>query len=381
MSVPFIPTRNATAGSNAAPTTAALTNTGQMAINAFTGTMYMRKEDDTISDIVGNRLSGFRNRIINGGMVFDQRNAGAAVSLTGVTSNYTVDRWSVRTDSVGVLSVQRTAITLPGFTNGLTVTVTTADTSIGASQVFGIFQRIEGLNCADFAFGTASATPITISFWVRCSLTGTFGGSIQNATNTRAYPFSYTINAANTYVYKTITIPGDTSGTWDKSGSTGISLIFGLGVGSTYNGTAGAWVGGDIRSVTGAVSVVSTAGATFTITGVQLEKGSVATPFEIRETNVEFQMCRRYYSDNTIPSSLYGVYGVPFAGGSVYKFPTYMRAAPTVNISTIEATSIAITSLYTAGTTGDSVSFIFNSSSSLNTLGMVQFAYTATAEL
>jgi hypothetical protein len=383
MSAPFIPTRNATLGSNAAPTTAALTNTGQMAINAYTGTMYMRKEDNTISDIVGDRLSGFRNRIINGNMVIDQRNNGSPVSLTGPANTYTLDRWTIRTDTGGVITADQSPTSLQGQTQNLLVTVTTADTSLGATQIYDIAQRIEGYNVADLLFGTASAEPITISFWVTSSLTGTFGGAVQNADGTRSYPFSYTITLANTFEYKTITIPGDTSGTWNRSSGIGLQLIIGLGTGSTYSGTAGAWVGSNIRSVTEAVNVLGTVGATFTLTGVQLEKGSVATPFEQRDYGFELLRCQRYFAKGTAVSSLYAVYGAGFAAGGSVSLPVTMRASPTLSISSIIGTGITTSSVgitYVDGSAGI-FSLLYNTSSAIGTLGLIQSSYTANAEL
>jgi hypothetical protein len=190
-------------------------------------------------------------------------------------------------------SVQQNAgaVTPPtGFTNYLGVTSLSAH-SLSASDQYAVQQWIEGFNIADLGWGTANAKAITVSFWVRSSLTGTFGGSLNNGAGNRSYPFSYTISGANTWEQKTITIAGDTSGTWTTDNSRGVSLTFGLGVGSTYSGTAGAWAGSDFRSPTGATSVVGTSGATFYITGVQLEAGSVATPFEHRQYGTGVGVC------------------------------------------------------------------------------------------
>ena len=130
---------------------------------------------------------------------------------------------------------------------------------------------------------------------MRSSLTGTFGGSLRNSAANRSYPFSYTISVADTWEYKTITIPGDTTGTWLTDTGIGISVFISLGAGATLSGTAGAWAGSNFQSATGAVSVVGTSGATFYITGVQLETGSVATPFERRPYGTELMLCQRYY--------------------------------------------------------------------------------------
>jgi len=194
--------------------------------------------------------SSIKNRIINGAMVIDQRNAGASVTPTG--NSYTLDRWQAVTNVSSKFSVQQNAgsVTPPvGFSNYLGVT-SLASTSLGAGDYYTITQYIEGYNIADLNWGTANAKTITLSFWVRSSLTGTFGGALENNGQSRSYPFTYTISSANTWEQKSLTIAGDTSGTWNTTNSTGISVWFGLGVGTTYNGTAGAWAGATYISAT-----------------------------------------------------------------------------------------------------------------------------------
>ena len=237
---------------------------------------------------------GFKNRIINGGMVIDQRNAGASVSFAASNSGYTVDRMQLSNVTDGAWTAQRSTTTATGFTNSLLLTVTTADASLGATQFASVQQLIEGFNVADLGWGTANAQTVTLSFWVRCSLTGTFGGAFVNSAQNRSYPFTYTINSANTFEYKTVTVAGDTSGTWLTDNGIGIRVYFSLGTGSTLSGTAGAWSGSTFVSPTGAVSVVGTNGATFYITGVQLEKGSTATSFDYRPYGTELMLCQRY---------------------------------------------------------------------------------------
>ena len=241
-------------------------------------------------------LQGFRNRIINGDMRIDQRNNGASVSTASGSSAYTLDRWTIEYAQTSKFTLQQNAgsVTPPtGFTNYLGVTSSSAY-SVGSGDYFLLEQRVEGFNSADLAWGTASAATITVSFWVRSSLTGTFGGAIRNQAGTRSYPFSFTVSAANTWELETITIPGDTSGTWLTNNSIGLRLTLSLGMGSTYTATAGAWATGNFLAPTGSVSVVGTNGATFYITGVQLEAGSVATPFERRDYGRELAMCQRY---------------------------------------------------------------------------------------
>jgi len=245
----------------------------------------------------GSNSPSNRNRIINGDMRIDQRNAGA--SYTQVNGVYSLDRWSGNSFDGGAASnkysVQQSTTAPAGFSNSLLVT-SLAATADSGNDIFNIEQKIEGFNSADLAFGTASAKTITLSFWVRSSLTGTFGGAIKNSARDRAYPFAYTISSANTFEYKTITIAGDTSGTWvGSTNGMGLWLSFGLGVSSSRSDTAGAWAGGDLFSSTGAVRVIGTNGATFYITGVQLEAGSAATPFEHRPYGQELALCQRYF--------------------------------------------------------------------------------------
>jgi len=240
---------------------------------------------------------GFKNRIINGAMVIDQRNAGA--SVTPASNIYTLDRWlAVANTAPSKFSVQQNAaaVTPPaGFTDYLGVTSLSAY-SVVAGDFLSLIQPIEGYNIADLGWGTANAKTVTLSFWVRSSLTGTFGGALSNQDGSRSYPFSYTISAANTWELETITIAGDTTGTWLTTNGLGLALRIGLGVGSTYLGTAGAWAAGsNFFSATGATSVVGTNGATFYITGVQLEKGSTATSFDYRSITTELQLAQRYF--------------------------------------------------------------------------------------
>jgi hypothetical protein len=240
----------------------------------------------------------FRNRIINGDMRIDQRNDGASVTINNSGAfTYSLDRWNMYVSQNGKCTIQQNAGSVAppaGFSNYLGLTSTSAY-SVGSAELFDINQMIEGFNVADLAWGTANAKTITLSFWVRSSLTGTFGGALLNHGQNRSYPFSYTISAANTWEQKSITITGDTSGTWLTNNSRGIFLSFGVGVGSTLSGTAGSWSGNSYFSSTSATSVLGTNGATFYLTGVQLEVGTAATAFEYRPYTTELQLCQRYY--------------------------------------------------------------------------------------
>ena len=285
-------------------------------------------------------LQGFRNRVINGNMVIDQRNAGASVTINNAAIlQYSVDRfYGYGQTSDGVFTLQQDA-DVPsgqGFRNSLKATVTTADASIGATQLYQIGQRIEGFNVADLGLGTAAASQITFSFWVRSSLTGTFGGALQNGGQNRSYPFSYTISAANTWEKKTITLTGDTSGTWLTTNGTGLEVIWGLGVGSTYLGTANAWAGSYLSGVTGQTQVIATSGATFYITGVQLEAGSVATPFERRPYGTELVLCYRYFEKSAEFSEQYRLTKTRESDRNrdiVIHYKVDKRATPTITLA------------------------------------------------
>jgi hypothetical protein len=275
-----------------------------------------------------------KNRIINGDMRIDQRNAGASVTQT-TSPLYTVDRWFCYGTAGSKFTVQQNAgsVTPPtGYTNYLGVTSSSAY-SVVTGDALGIGQLIEGLNVADLSWGTANAKTITISFWVRSSLTGQFGGALQNGASTRSYPFSYTINSANTWEQKTVTIAGDTSGTWLTTNGIGLQLLISMGAGATYSGTAGAWDGTNKWQATGSTSVVGTNGATFYITGVQLEQNTSATPFERRLYNQELANCQRYlpaFTNGGTGSYIGPVFIFSSTGGiGIIPFQVTARVRPT----------------------------------------------------
>jgi hypothetical protein len=266
---------------------AALPKTG----GTFTG-------DITVPSINGGPISGTRNRIINGDMRIDQRNDGA--SVTPAAGQYTLDRWAGGLTQTSKFSIQQNAgsVTPPaGFTNYLGVT-SLSSYSLLSSDAFTVGHSIEGLNVSDLSYGTANAQSVTVSFWVRSSLTGAFSGGIANSATNRSYVFSYNINSANTWEYKSVTIPGDTTGTWLTNNQIGLRLRFSIGAGSTFSTTAGSWVSGNFVTASGSTSVVATNGATFYLTGVQLEPGTVATPFERRSYGQELALCQRYYEQS-----------------------------------------------------------------------------------
>jgi len=279
----------------------------------------------------------FRNRIINGDMRIDQRNAGA--SVTPSNGSYTLDRWNFSLTQASKLTAQQVTISSPesAGNNNKSLKITSSSAySIVSSDYFLLGQFIEGLNSSDLGWGTSGARSVTLSFWVKSSLTGTFGGVFANSATARAYPFTYTISSANTWEQKTITASGDTSGTWLTDSGIGIRVYFGLGVGSDFNGTAGAWGGGKLGA-TGATSVVGTNGATWEITGVQLEAGSTATEFERRPYGTELALCQRYYwkifSTAATKFFFQGYMYFTTQLEGLIKFPAPMRSVPTVSAS------------------------------------------------
>jgi hypothetical protein len=262
--------------------------------------------------IVASGSQGFKNKIINGAMMIDQRNAGASLTIT-TNAQYSLDRWKSYMTQASKFSVRQmessntaasnyeSSSAPTGFTNSIKVTSASAY-SVLTGDYFTIGQNIEGYNIADLDWGKATAKTVTLSFWVKSSLIGTFGAALGNNAGSRGYPFSYTINVANTWEYKTVTITGDTTGTWETGIYNGIVLYISLGTGATYSGTAGAWTGSFLTSATGATSIVGTSGATFYLSGVQLEKGTTASSFEFRSYGKELMLCQRYYQKSFGPA-------------------------------------------------------------------------------
>ena len=297
------------------------------------------------ADVIGTSVAGsnlgagnasiMKNRIINGQMVIDQRNAGASVTVNAVTAFYATDRYRLSgVASAGVYTAQQSTTAPTGFVNSLKITTTTS-ASPAAGDSYYIVQNIEGYNTADLGWGTANAKTVTLSFQVYSSLTGTFGGSLSNNGVTRSYPFTYSIPVANTWTTISITIAGDTTGTWTTDNSTGIRVYFSLGTGTTLSGTAGAWAGAQYISATGATSVVGTNGATFYITGVQLEVGSSATGFEYVNYQTSLSNCQRYFEILKADSSGNTVIAAQYQASnfwSVWYFKNEKRATSTITL-------------------------------------------------
>jgi hypothetical protein len=288
----------------------------------------------------GGGNDSFKNRIINGDMRIDQRNAGA--SVTPANEAYTLDRWSAYTNGAGVYTVQQSSTAPAGFVNSLLCTVTTVDSSVSGSDYYMLQQRIEGLNVSDLGWGTADAKTVTISFWVRSSITGTYTVKLGNSASDRSYVATYTISSANVFEQKTITIAGDTSGTWLTTNGVGIEIRFAMAIGSSFTTSSpNQWLAANVfGSTTASNNWIGTNGATFYLTGVQLEVGSVATPFERRDYGRELAMCQRYYwklSASTGTRYGAGLCYLTTKAVIVVPFPVTMRVAP----STLEQTGTA----------------------------------------
>ena len=280
----------------------------------------------------------FKNRIINGAMVISQRGT-SAVTIDQTGGTYTLDRWYGRDDSDGAYTIQQVADAPAGFVNSLKVTISTTDSSLSAAQYGFVSQWIEGYNIADLSYGSASAKTVTLSFWVKGSVTGQYGGSINNGSQNRSNPFSYTILAANTWEQKTVTITGDTTGTWATDNTAGMGVNFAVGIGSNFLGTAGTWAGSFYMSATGQTNLYATSGGTLQFTGVQLEVGTQATTFTLAggSYGAELALCQRYYQqynttgDNTAFMAP-GYCDTSSRAFCTFQFPVYMRSAPSLTV-------------------------------------------------
>jgi len=297
-----------------------------------------------------------KNLIINGAMRIDQRNSGGSTTINSTGNTYTLDRWmGSGQSSDGVFTVVQSTEVPAGFDQSTKITVTTADASIGSTQSYLFGQFIEGNNVAYLNWGTANAKTVTLSFWIRSSVTGTFSGVIHNSAVDRCYPFTYTISAADTWEKQTVTITGDTSGTWLSDTGRGITVRFSLGVGSSYLNTAGAWASSTALGATGETQLISTVNATLYITGVQLEVGETATEFEHRPYTTELSLCQRYYFV-LIGNSYPNTYGGASLG--MVNHPVKMRVTPTYSAATNSGG-------HTLNPTGLDLGYIYNGSASL----------------
>lgn len=305
---------------------------------------------------------GFRNRIINGDMRIDQRNVGAAVtsgsgSTAGAYAPYPVDRFVAQSFSTAAgngaaFTAQRNAGGItppPGFSNYVGITVTSTQATLQSGSVYRFIHRIEGFNISDLGWGSANASAVTLSFWVRSSVAGTYGGVLNNTGNGgwRVYPFTFAISAANTWEYKTVVIPGDVAGSWRTNQDAGIEVSITFGISSNWAHTPGVWGSAEGYGAAGTVNLMATNGATFQLTGMQLESGTVATPFERRDYGRELMMCQRYYEKSfphgvtpanggssttlaTVDGSVSGMAQNRIGAGPTTQFKVSKRAIPTM---------------------------------------------------
>jgi hypothetical protein len=331
-------------------------------------------------------LYGFKNRIINGAMMIDQRDNGA--SVTPINGQYSVDRWKNYLAQASKITIQQNAgsVTPPtGFTNYLGIT-SSSSYSIVSGDYFTVDQDIEGYNISDLGWGTSNASSVTVSFKVYSSLTGTFAGGVYNSATNRSYVFTFSIASANTWTTVSVTIPGDTIGTWLTTNGIGIGLRFNLGAGSTYQTTANTWSAGNYFSTSSAVNVVGTSGATFYITGVQLEKGTTATSFDYRPYGTELFLCQRYYEYGADDGSgqggnnainIEGAYSVSTEVSAMVKFNAPKRQNPTVTPSVYYNSNFPASVYVNPGLQA----FIARQSTSAGGPGRLLASWTATAEL
>jgi len=291
---------------------------------------------DLISTSTGRTIGAsssatMKNRILNGDMRIDQRNNGA--SITPTTSQYSVDRWLANLTVASLYSAQQTTSAPAGFTNSLLATSLSAHTATSGDYE-SFQQRIEAYNMQDAGWGTANAKTFTLSFWVQSSLTGTFGGSVYfpGSVVVRSYPFSYSIPTANTWTYVSIVIPGDTfSNTAPTTNNLYAIIQWALCAGSNYETSVSGWQSGNYLAPTGTVNILGTSGATFYLTGVQLEVGTVASSFDYRDYGRELIMCQRYYEYGNFRIDGYGASGTRLS--TTYGYKANKRINPTVTFT------------------------------------------------
>ena len=299
--------------------------------------LQVNRINDASGGVLAPISSVMRNRIINGAMVISQRNGTTAVTPTN--ADYTLDRWQYSATQASKFTVQQGVASLSvlantGFNNYI-YNVVASTATLGAGDLFTQRQAIEGFNISDLQWGTANAKSVTLSFWVYSNVTGTHSGSIANGASNRCYVFSYSVPTSATWTKISVTIAGDTSGTWAADNSAGMYIRFNLGAGSTYLGTAGSWGSTLFVGATGSQQVVTVSGGLFHFTGVQLEVGTQATSFEYRQYGTELALCQRYFT-RLIDPPLRGV--IPATnevGRAAASLPVTMRASPTSTITQV----------------------------------------------
>ena len=292
-----------------------------------------------LANLIGNINAGGggvnRNLIINGNFVVAQR----GTSFSNVTSSqFCLDRFSVDVGGGGAFNVTQDTSAPEGFDKSLKLEVNTADSSIAAADAYRVTQSIEGQNTAQVDLGASTAKAMALSFYVKSSVTGTYGVGLANSAETENFVAEYTISSANTWEKKTINIPVRTSGTWLTTNGVGIGVRFDLGSGTNYNGTAGQWqtTSSKVYRTSSCVNLIATGSATWFITGVQLEVGQNPTEFEHEPFGVTFDKCERYLQvfaqDNANAHVASGYYHSTTSLRCHMPFRQKMRAVPTGSI-------------------------------------------------
>jgi len=307
-----------------------------------------------------------RNRIINGAMVINQRYGTTA--QTGV-GGYVTDRFQVLNQSAGTVNAQTVTTAPAGFTYSTQLTVGTADNAVGSTDSVIFYQILEGYNIADFNWGTANAKTVTLSFWVYSSLVGTYSGSLVDNSGSVSFPFNYTISTANTWTQITQTITGPVSGTFGSTNNVGFYLEFSLMTGSSFQGTPNAWSAGNLRGTSSQVNWMATSGNTWLITGVQLEAGTTASPFEYRQYGTELSLCQRYclvWDYAVSPVRLFGWNNTTSVGVVNLPIPVTLRSPPT-GVTVTNASTMAY---YASGTSYTVSSVTLDSNAGINTANL-----------
>ena len=305
----------------------------------------------------------FRNRLINGDFYIDQRNSGSATTPTGTINVIDRWKWNMNAGETGRVQLGKNLsgfIPPTGFQSYLGLKTTTT-AAVGAADYYFLSQLIEGINTLDIMWGSTTARPLTLSFWVQSTLSGTYGGFVRNpASFSNSYTFTYTINSINTWEYKTVTIPGPTIGTWAKTQTDGIEFGFTLGNGTTYQVATGSWANGNFTGPSGTLAnFMGTLNATWFVTGVQVEIDTVATPFERRLYPIELQLCQRYYEILIVRVGGYNTAGANLRGSAYFRMQKRQIASPVSTVAVLETgVNIGTLNVDTSNFNGDSVRYL-----------------------
>jgi hypothetical protein len=328
----------------------------------------------SFGDVGGSPLV-FRNKIINGDMIIYQRQAAATAS--GI---YATDRWQLTKSNGATESLAPNTDAPTGFSASLRNTISVGDASIGATEYSAFNQSIEGVNTSDLAWGTSSAKSVTLSFWVRSSVIGQYTANLRNLDASRICPFNYTINVANTWEHQKITLPGCLDGVWNAgTTSTSITVQIYPALGSSYlGGTAGVWNSTGKYGSGTPVNAIASNGNIFAITGVQLEAGTCATPFERLLYSQTLSLCQRYYIGLYGRTSGTTVFGQGLCESSTVGsclfgfFPTTMRVEPAASIGA----GLQLYGTIGAGINGTFSSVAISEDRSSTTSGCIYFSFT-----